>query len=261
MATATEKREQLRQLMKGIDIAMFTTRGEAGFPVSRPLSTQAAEFDGRLLWFFVRRSSAKVAEIGRDPKVNVAYASKDRNVYLSVTGTAEVVDDQAKIDELWNDAMKAFFAGGRTDPDLVLLRVTVHTVEYWDGPSTLIGKAIAFVIARVRKDDSAMGDSGQLRMAPLRAPAKAAKKRSGGSDATKGTATKKQSPKKAATARKAAASKATARKAATGKSVQAITRTADGRKVAGDRAKTGGGARSRGAALKKTATRPTRKAG
>lgn len=199
MATATEKREQLRGLMKGIDIAMFTTWGEDGFPVSRPLSTQEAEFDGKILWFFTRRSSAKVDEIRRNAKVNVAYASKERNVYLSVAGTAEVVAEQALIDAFWNDAMKAFFAGGRTDPDLVLLKVTVHTVEYWDGPSTLLGKAIAFVVARVRKDDSAMGDSGQLRMAP-------AKKKAARTPAKKGAAT----------------------------GVRATTRTAGGRKLAGD---------------------------
>lgn len=207
MATATEKRDQLRGLMKGIDIAMFTTWGEGGFPVSRPLSTQEAEFDGKVLWFFTRRSSAKVDEIRRNPKVNVAYASKERNVYLSVAGTAAVVAEQALIDAFWNDAMKAFFAGGRTDPDLILLKVDVHTVEYWDGPSTLLGKAIAFVVARVRKDDSAMGDSGQLRMAPA--------KRRGRSPVKK--ATKKSAAKK---------------RAAT--PARATTRTSGGRKVAGD---------------------------
>jgi general stress protein 26 len=164
------------------------------FPVSRPLSTQEAEFDGKVLWFFTRRSSAKVDEIGRNAKVNVAYASKERNVYLSVAGTAELVAEQALIDAFWNDAMKAFFPGGRTDPDLVLLKVNVHTVEYWDGPSTLLGKAIAFVVSRVRKDDSAMGDSGQLRMAPA--------------------------------GRKAGRAAA--------KPVRATTRTAEGRKLAGD---------------------------
>lgn len=221
MATATEKRDQLRRLMKGIDIAMFTTYGEDGFPVSRPLSTQEAEFDGRVLWFFVRRSSAKVAEIARNPRVNVAYASQDRNVYLSVAGTAAVVDDPARIDQFWNDAMKAFFPGGRTDPDLVLIRVAVHTVEYWDGPSTLIGKAIAFVIARVRKDDSAMGDSGQLRLA--------APKRSG-TPAKRGTSG-----------------------ARTG--ARATTRTADGRKVAGDRQPKAGATAARKRAPAKTPAR------
>ena len=185
MATATGKRDQLRGLMKGIDIAMFTTWGESGFPVSRPLSTQEAEFDGKALWFFTRRSSAKVEEIRRNPKVNVAYASKERNVYLSVAGTAEAIADQALIDVFWNDAMKAFFAGGRTDPDLVLLKVTVHTVEYWDGPSTVLCKAIAFVISRVRKDDSAMGDSGQLRMAPAKKAGRAPARKAAGKRAAK----------------------------------------------------------------------------
>ena len=77
---STKKRDQLRALMKGIDIAMFTTLGEDGFPVSRPLSTQEAEFDGEVLWFFVRRDTPKVREISRYPRVNVADAAKERNV-------------------------------------------------------------------------------------------------------------------------------------------------------------------------------------
>jgi Uncharacterized stress protein (general stress protein 26) len=242
MATATEKREQLRGLIKGIDIAMFTTWGEGGFPVSRPLSTQEAEFDGKVLWFFTRRSSAKVDEIRRNPKVNVGYASKERNVYLSVAGTAELVDEQALIDAYWNDAMKAFFPGGRTDPDLALIKVTVHTVEYWDGPSTLLGKAIAFVISRVRKDDSAMGDSGQLRMG-------AAKKAGGRGGAGKSAAARKTTAKKAATTKTARKAPAKAAKKASG-TVRATTRTSGGRKVAGDGpvrspGKTAGGGRAR----------------
>jgi general stress protein 26 len=161
---STAKRDLIRRLIKGIDIAMFTTFGEGGFPVSRPLSTQQVEFDGKVLWFFVRKDSPKVAEIGRHPRVNVAYASKETNAYLSVAGTADIVDDQKKIDELWNDALKVYFAKGRTDPNLVLVRVTVHTVQYWDGPSTGLGKVIAFVIAAVTSDDTPLGENRLLRM-------------------------------------------------------------------------------------------------
>lgn len=221
MANATEKRDQLRELMKGIDIAMFTTIGENGFPVSRPLSTQDAEFDGKLLWFFVRRNSAKVGEIQRYPRVNVAYASKEKNVYLSVAGTAEIVDDQAKIDEYWNDGMKAFFPKGPTDPNLALIGVTVATVEYWSGPSTAIGKAIAFVIARVTKNDDAMGQTyllrfqrdGQVRSQKVTTerPAKPARSSSRGS-ATKKAASKKSSASKKSTAKKATSKKSTVRK-------------------------------------------------
>jgi general stress protein 26 len=225
---STKKRDQLRALMEGIDIAMFTTLGEDGFPVSRPLSTQDAEFDGEVLWFFVRRDTPKVDEIARYPRVNVAYASKDRNVYLSVAGIAEVVDDQAKIDELWSDALKAYFKRGRTDPNLVLIRVAVHTVQYWEGPSTGLGKLIAFVAARLGADESVMGENRLLRLeeAPSRQRRAARKKavsagrrrgrgRSGEGDTTSagrgGTGAAKAASKKKAASGRATAKKATTR--------------------------------------------------
>jgi general stress protein 26 len=164
MTRAAAKGDKLRKLMKGIDIAMFTTVGEDGFPVSRPLSTQDAGFDGKAVWFFVRRDSAKVREIERQPRVNVAYASQDRNVYLSVAGIASTTDDPALIERFWSDAYKAFFPGGRDDPQLVLIRVDVTTVEYWDGPSSGIGKALAFVASRVTRNDDYMGENRTIRV-------------------------------------------------------------------------------------------------
>lgn len=231
MANAAEKREELRGLMKGIDIAMFTTLGENGFPVSRPLSTQEVEFDGKLLWFFVRRSSAKVKEIQRYPRVNVAYSSKDKNVYLSVAGSADIVDDQGKIDEFWNDALKAFFPRGRNDPNLVLVRVTVHSVEYWQGPSTAIGKAVAFVIARVTKNDDAMGQTHLLRF-----------KRSGEVTARKVTTERPAKPLSAE--RKAPAKKGAARKASATNAPKKIAKKAT-KKAAGKATKKAGGKRAR----------------
>ena len=129
MASARKQSQQIADLMKGIDIAMFTTVGPNGYLVSRPLSTQTAAFDGERVWFFVQGDSPKVEEIARHPKVNVAYASKERNTYLSVAGQARVFRDQARIDAMWSDALKAYFPRGRTDPNLMLLEVRVNTVE------------------------------------------------------------------------------------------------------------------------------------
>lgn len=230
---STRKRDQLRALMEGIDIAMFTTIGEDGFPVSRPLSTQEAEFDGEVLWFFVRRKTPKVREIARYPRVNVAYASKDRNVYLSVAGIADVVDDQDKIDELWSDALKAYFKRGPNDPNLVLIRVRVMTVQYWEGPSTGIGKLIAFVAARLGADESIMGENRLLRLeeAPPRqrraarrkaVSAGSARGRSSGGGASKKVASRKSVARKAP-AKKTAAKRAT-KKSATSKAARKTAR-------------------------------------
>jgi general stress protein 26 len=221
----------LGKLIEDIDIAMLTTVGADGELVSRPLSTQRSQYDGRRVWFFTEGDSPKVGEIRRHPKVNLAYASKDKNTYVSVAGRARVLRDQAMIDQFWNDALKAFFPKGKDDPNLVLLEVEPRTVEYWDGPGTWLGKVVAFVVARVTKREEVMGENRllDLRTKPARSrlppshadarPRRAASKKAPANKATakKATAKKataKKAPAKKATAKKAPAKKATAKKTA-----------------------------------------------
>lgn len=173
MPTRKETLASLAKLMEKIDIGMLTTIGPQGHLVSRPLSTQDVEFDGERVWFFTSASSPKVGEIRRNPKVNLAYASKDQNTYISAAGEARVSRDQARIDEYWNDAMKAFFPRGKDDPDLTLIEVALRSVEYWDGPSSWIGKAITFIAARVTGNDDLLAENrivdvatGRSRKAP-----------------------------------------------------------------------------------------------
>jgi len=77
MAKARKPADLLGKLLEDIDIAMLTTIGRDGYLVSRPLSTQKSAFDGRRIWFFTEADSPKIGEIGRNAKVNLAYASKD----------------------------------------------------------------------------------------------------------------------------------------------------------------------------------------
>jgi len=195
MATRSEKSEQIARLLENIDICMFTTVGEDNYLVSRPLSTQAAEFDGERLWFFTSARSPKVREIAKHPQVNVAYASKDRNVYASVAGIARLNTDPERVDQFWSDAYKAYFPKGRKDPNVALIEVNVRTVEYWDGPDTWIGKSIAFLIARVTKREEVMGENKLLRVAKG-APRK---KTASTKRASKKTASKRSASKKTAT--------------------------------------------------------------
>lgn len=226
--------QMIAKLIEDIDITMFTTVGPDGYLVSRPLSTQKAQFDGSRVWFFVASDSPKVAEIARNSKVNLAYASKGRNTYVSMTGDAMVNEDPVKIEAFWNDALKAYFPRGVNDPKLTLIEVEVRTAEYWDGPGSLIGKAIAFAVARVTKREEVMGenrivdlrgDRKTSRLPPSHADARGGAKRTAKTSTAK--AAKKGAPaKKAATAKKAAAPKtaATKRTAATGK--RAVKKTA-----------------------------------
>jgi general stress protein 26 len=145
----TARDEAIRKvadLIGNIDFAMFTTRASDGTLRSRPMSTQKVPFDGTL-WFFTGASTDKVHEVEGEHQVNVAYANPKSQEYVSLSGTARIVDDRARARELWNPAYKAWFPGGVDDPDLRLIRVDVTGAEYWDSPSTAVVHLFGFAKA------------------------------------------------------------------------------------------------------------------
>lgn len=130
----SESVEKVRDIIKDITIAMLATLDANGLMHSRPMYTQDTEFDGDL-WFATSKSSSLIAEIRQNAAVLVNYASPDSQRFVVIAGDAVVVHDQAKIDELWNPALKMWFKGGPTDPDLTLVRVESRRADYWDSPA------------------------------------------------------------------------------------------------------------------------------
>lgn len=58
---------------------------------------------------------------------------------MSVTGTANIVDDKQKAEELWDPFLKQYFPEGLDEPQLRLLKITVLKAEYWDVYSSMQG--------------------------------------------------------------------------------------------------------------------------
>lgn len=145
-AERNEEIKKLGEMIEDIDFAMMTTVEEDGTLRSRPMSTQRVEFNGDL-WFFTRSSAPKVDEVERDERVNLSYSKPEKQRYVSVSGTARVVRDRQKIEELWSPALKAWFPKGLEDPDIALLKVSVEQAEYWDSPSSTMAHVFGFVKA------------------------------------------------------------------------------------------------------------------
>lgn len=145
--------KKLRKIMKGARVAMLTTVAPDGTLRSRPMEAVKAP-EGRDLWFFTRASAPKTGEIRDNDHVNVSFADPEGERYLSLSGQASVVRDDAKIQELWSGKMKAWFPEGRRDPDLALLRVQVSRAEYWDAKAGgMVEMAGGFGPAAEGKDD------------------------------------------------------------------------------------------------------------
>lgn len=156
--------EKLRELVKDIDFCMLTTVDESGDLHSRPMSSNGDIDEDGDIWFFTNATSHKVSEITKLPKVNVSFADTDNQRYISVTGTAQIVRDRAKIDELWRPEFKIWFPEGKDDPEIALLRVALEKAEYWDSPSSTIGYALSFVSSLVTGKEPDLGENRKVNL-------------------------------------------------------------------------------------------------
>lgn len=159
---SSEQIDRLRALIGDLKVAMLTTVDEDGSLRSRPLQT--LEMDGgHALWFFTAVSSPKVHEAaGSGWQVNLSYAHPDRQSFVSISGTATLVRDRARMQALWTEWAKPWFPKGVDDPDLALLCVQPHHAEYWDGPASTMTQLYALTRAVVTGDKDALGENAKL---------------------------------------------------------------------------------------------------
>ncbi len=73
-------------------------------------------------------------ELAVDGRVAVTMQSKTK--FVSLSGTASVVEDREKVAGLWRTEWKVWVPGGKDDPDLVLLQVDGSEGKYWDNSGT-----------------------------------------------------------------------------------------------------------------------------
>lgn len=125
--------ELLKEKIKDIRTAMLTTQEPDGDFHSRPMATQAIDPDGTM-WFFTYDDTNKVREITANNRVSLTFTDTGSETYVATSGTAEVVKDQRKIDELWSEVLKTWFPKGKDDPHLMLIKVHPQAGEFWDHP-------------------------------------------------------------------------------------------------------------------------------
>ncbi len=115
-----------------IKVGMLVTKSIVGEKLyARPMQTQLMDADG-CIWFFSSKHTDKDHEISQGAKVNVAYADSNSSSYVSVSGTAHIVEDKEKMEDLWSPIMKAWYPDGIDTPGITLLKIDIDSAAYWD---------------------------------------------------------------------------------------------------------------------------------
>lgn len=145
MGTATtnlsgpEALKKIKELAERADICLFTTSLSKLPLTARPMSTQGVDENGTV-WFFSEKNSDKNREIESDNRVQLFYSNMSNQEFLSLYGTANILQDSEKAKELWSAHAKTWFNEGPEDPSLTLIEFTPHEGYYWD---TKDGKIIS----------------------------------------------------------------------------------------------------------------------
>ena len=130
--------QQLYEMIDEIEVAMMTTRREDDHLESRAMATQKRAA-GADLWFVAADGTGKLADIERDPHVNLAYYKDRTREWISVSGLATLSRDREKIRELYAPDWKIWFGedgdprhGTADDPRVVLIGIEIHAASFLD---------------------------------------------------------------------------------------------------------------------------------
>lgn len=144
----TTDEKKLLEVIGDIPIAMMTTYGPDG-PRSVPMARQEVDASAEL-WFITARDTAHVRAIQADPQVTLTFSARD--AWAAAYGRATVVDDEAKLEELWTTFAEAWLPGGPEDPNAVLVRVDLESGEYWDSPGGKLASLISLAKVKLTGD-------------------------------------------------------------------------------------------------------------
>jgi general stress protein 26 len=148
------------ELMNKIGFAMLVTRDGNKLP-ARPMSAHL-ERDENAIYFLTDARRHKDEEIARDANVNLSFADPGSQKYVSLSGTAAISNDRARIKQLFTTPAKAWWDSAE-DPNIRVLKIMPDDAEYWDSPGSVISyvKMAAAAVSGTRPD---LGDNRKVSM-------------------------------------------------------------------------------------------------
>ena len=160
MANDNSDAGRVWKLMEKIGFAMLVTT-DGNKLRSRPMAAHVMPKENEI-YFLTDARSHKDDEIVRNPNVNLAFADSSGQKYVSVSGSASVSNDRAKIKELFSTPAKAWWKDDN-DPNIRVLKIAPDDAEFWDSPGTVVSyvKMAAAAVIGTRPE---IGDNRKVAM-------------------------------------------------------------------------------------------------
>lgn len=154
--------KKLRDLLGNTRTMMMATNLEK-IPFSIcPMTLQEMDEQGDL-WFFTSKNSDHFKNIESDNRVQLIVSNTDDHTYISLFGNAVHMVDDAKVNELWNPMLQAWF-NGKDDSDLALLNINIESAFYWDNDQNKLLSLYHLAKAATTGERAHLGEKGHINL-------------------------------------------------------------------------------------------------
>ena len=140
-----------REIMEAAANCALITIDADGAPHARAMDPFAPEVDMKV-WFGTNPDSRKVAHIRADPRVALYYFDRPSISYVTIHGTARLVDDPAEKAARWKEDWAAFYPD--RDESYMLIEVTPTRIEVVSPPRQILGESATWEVPAVELDGS-----------------------------------------------------------------------------------------------------------
>jgi len=126
--TRAQVLEAAADLMRGARYCTFATVDEEGQPRARVVDPFPPEKD-MTVWMATKAATRKVAQIRRNPRATLLCFDGAKKGYVTLLGTATLVDDPAEKARRWKPEWKDFYDDENRGPDYLLIRLKPSRLE------------------------------------------------------------------------------------------------------------------------------------
>ena len=131
MADEREIEEKFGSELKGSPFIMLGVEGTRD-GATQPMAVQFEDQDrdAGLLWIFTAKDHDLTRAMGQSNRAIGSYSAKGHDLFASLRGTLEIVNDRSTIERLWNPIVAEWYEG-KDDPKLALVRFDVENAKIW----------------------------------------------------------------------------------------------------------------------------------
>lgn len=146
------KPDELRQkFWHALEASSFVMLQRDADPESAAPMTASLDKDANhAIWFFTGRDNRFAAK----GAATATFASKGHDLFARFSGILVEETDNARLDKQWSNFVEAWFPGGKTDPNLLFLRMDLGQASIWSGELGMLTTAKMAMGMDVRGDVS-----------------------------------------------------------------------------------------------------------